>query len=34
MGTAFNGISAAANIATGAMNLFGSENDDVQKAIL
>lgn len=34
MGTAFNGISAAANVATGAMNLFGSENDDVQKAIL
>lgn len=34
MGTAFNGISAAANIATGVMNLFGSENDDVQKAIL
>ena len=34
MGTAFNGISAAANVATGAMNLFGSENDNVQSAIL
>lgn len=34
MGTAFNGIGAAANIATGAMNLFGSENENVQSAIL
>lgn len=34
MGTAFNGIGAAANIATGAMNLFGSENENVQRAIL
>lgn len=34
MGTAFNGIGAAANIATGAMNLFGSENENVQSTIL
>lgn len=34
MGTAFNGISAAANLATGAMGLFGTENENVQRAIL
>lgn len=34
MGTAFNGVSAAANLATGAMGLFGTENENVQRAIL
>lgn len=34
MGTAFNGLGAAANIASGAMGLFGSENEDAQKAML
>ena len=34
MGTAFNGLGAAANIASGAMGLFGSENEDAQKALL
>lgn len=34
MGVAFNGLGAAANIASGAMGLFGSENEDAQKAML
>lgn len=34
MGTAFNGLGAAANIASGAMGLFGSENEDAQKVML
>lgn len=34
MGTAFNGLGAAANIASGAMGLFGSENEDAQQAML
>ena len=34
MASAFQGISGAVSLATGAMNLFGVENEDVKEAIL
>lgn len=34
MASAFQGISGAISLATGAMNLFGVENEDVKEAIL
>lgn len=34
MASAFQGISGAVSLATGAMNLFGAENEDVKEAIL